>query len=550
MKKVLTVFVVTVLAAGFAIADNSVNVTVETIMDAFYTRTFLGDYAARVSSGPYYYQGQGDIKFFQSSAFDSGLNGRVKFSYSGQRLGGFLELRANTDTAALDDWYYESWVRPANWIRVTAGNRAQTGQIENFQNFSELLKTKIDYLGVLYAEYHHTVFVQEGDNLNTIDHFPWGHDASSQNMGFATFSSSKTNDLFMPAGSNSERMRLNFMADFTFFDMVTLSASLGGLHSSISRPFARPWEYTNRGATRGNFFDAQGDPVLADETAFGVRLEAANIANLVTFAAVYKYAGSSLSKLVTADGNFNDIIDENTGNHTFGLYANISPVSGLEISAGYSGFTQSWRNNANTEMPPDINANDKNNHYLSSFREVIFPFYNGIDLRAAWTGTQNLVVTFHNNISFASINGTDKPGMVNEDGKFAFPWAYRGQLNERHATDQSVVANRSENYFGLYTALGFNYAFTETFSAAIQAANQLGFFTLDWENDNLRSSSNILGLYAGAAFTIIEAANITASLSGGVAARINMNSYQDISANIHQSGVIEFGVPIGIKVQY
>jgi len=546
MKRLLMVFVFALIICSGTFAQE-VTAWINSVTDVFYTRMFTGSYAVRDPDSIYRYQGDGDIKFFQRSAFDSPRNIGIRFSYAGEKFGGLLELQGNTDFAktgqVIQRLEWEAWARPFNQVRVLAASREQPGQIRTYQNFNDSVKTKIDHLGVLYPTYHWSARRFLGDNLDTINDYPWGYDANNLVKGFVTFQSSGTNDLAVPSGA-FDRSDLNWLLELNF-DPITVTASLGGMYNSMSRPFLQPWEYQNRAATRGNFYDAIYNPVLEDMLKFGLRVEGVQIADMVTLAAVYKHASTSLAKL-TAPNNQN-IIDENTGSHTFGLYANITPTENLGITVGYSGLIYNWSNSKDTDFSSG-DVRDQEKHYLSQYRETMFPFYSGIDLRASYTGINRLTVTLNNNVSFANIQGSPDP---NPRGVYSYAWAYRGQLNR---DDGSYLAkNRSESYLGLYNALGINYEINENLSADFQAANQLGIFTLKWEHDDVVSVSSNLGLYAGVTYTIVQNEKIHASINAGLAANLSFNSYQHAepgSNKVDKAGIVEFGIPVGIRVQY
>jgi len=508
---------------------------------------FTGGYAVKDPDSIYRFQGDGDIKFFQRSAFDSSRNIGINYSYNGEKLGGFVELQGNTDFAktglVIQRLEWETRVSPVSQLKILTGSREQLGQVNSYQHFDDKLKTKIDQLGILYPVYHWSARRFLGDNLDTVNDYPWGYDANNLVKGFVSFQSSSTNDLFIPSGA-FDRPGLNWLVELNF-DPVTVSASLGGLYNSTSRPFLQPWEFQNKVVTRGNFYDAIYNPVLEDMMKFGLRVETAKIAGMITTAAVYKYASTSIAKL-TAPNNQN-IIDEKTGSQTFGLYVNISPIDDLGITLGYSGLIYNWSNTKDTDFSSG-DVRDQEKHYLSQYKETIFPFYNGIDLRASYTGLNRFAITLNNNISFANISGSPDP---NPRGIYSYTWAYRGLLNRDDG--EYLAKDRSESYLGLYNALGINFMLNEKLAVDFQAANQLGIFTLKWEHDDVVSRSDNLGLYAGVTYKIAEGERIHASICGGFAANVSFNSFQYAEPGnnkVDKAGIVEFGIPLGIKIWY
>jgi len=546
MKKFLAVIVLAVMTCSVTFAEGF-SVWMNSVTDVFYTRAFTGGYAVKDPDSIYRFQGDGDIKLFQRSTFDPSRNIGIRYFYNGEKLGAFMELQGNMDFAKTGQFIqrleWEAWASPIDQFKILAGSREQIGQIKNYQHFDDKLKNKIDQLGVLYPTYHWSARRFLGDNLDTVNDYPWGYDANNLVKGFVSFQSSSTNDLFVPSGA-FERPGVNWLLELNF-DPITVTASLGGLYKSTSRPFLQPWEYQNRVVTRGNFYDAIYNPVLEDMMKFAIRIEGAQIANMVTLAAVYKCASTSLSKLTAP--NDQNIIDEKSGSQSFGFFANIIPNADLGITLGYSGLIYNWSNSKDTDFSSG-DVRDQEKHYLSQYKETMFPFYSGIDLRASFTGFDKLTITSNNNVSFANATGSPDP---NPRGIYSYTWAYRGQLNRDDG--DYLAQDRSESYLGLYNALGINYEINKKFAADFQVANQLGIFTLKWEHDDVVSRSNNLGLYTGAEYKIVENEKVHAGICGGVAANISFNSYQHIEAvsgRIDKAGIVEFGIPIGLKVQY
>jgi hypothetical protein len=318
------------------------------------------------------------------------------------------------------------------------------------------------------------------------------------------------------------------------------------LYESLSRPFKAPWK-TGSGTVLSDWDDAY-DPALDTTFNFGFRAEGTKILDMITIAAVYKYAYSALKKTEAIDPN--DIIDEKVGNHAFGLYVNLTPIPGLGISVGYSGLIKTWENEKYKDTVIDVGVIG-DDHYLSQgYRETLFPYYSGIDLRAVYSGFQNMSITFNNNVSFARMKGTK-----NRDEIFAHGWAYSGMLNEPAPVTPGVpnrVPFRSEDYLGLYNALGANYKINDTLAVDLQLANRLAVFSLQWEGDPLSSVTNSFGVYAGATYPVYQKDKFHAGIRGGLDLKLNTYSYQDDSAlrSVHHAGYLDFGIPIAVKVVF
>jgi hypothetical protein len=549
------------------------NVTVEASADPLFIRSFLGDYAERepsVDSGnaPFLYQGEGKIKSFQSSGFTSGMKGGLKLSYEDEIVGGSLELRSMSQSdygtisltryVKMGYWDWNLWAKLfGERLRILAGNTAQRGRIEPYSNFDGFLKGNIDTLGIFYPTWRITPRATNlVNNLDIKSTFPYFSGQEDTNLGFADFSSTDTLDLFMPAGA-AGRQQLGFLFDVTFAP-VTVTASAGGLFSSDSLPFKTPWNAGD--STRLTDYDREFDPVGIEGLNFGFRVEGAKIADTVTVAAVYKYAESALNKLTAKPNDtLNYLLDETNGSHSFGVYASLAPFSGFGVTVGWSGMTQFWENPFYKEydLNQTKNGEDHDVHWLSAYKEVRFPFYNGVDLRLNYTGIDKMNITFNNNVSFASVKGAD----LTEDSMdlYVFGWAYMncmpGALNPEGGTN---AESRTENYLGVYNALSAQYAVNDAMSLTAQAANRLGFFTLksenkeNWGSAPLTSITESLSLYAGINYMISRPSGVQFTIRTGLACVVNNYLYQftDERASIQKAGYIDYGIPLSLAITF
>jgi hypothetical protein len=352
--------------------DRRFTVTIDSVWDVLYTRSFSGDYASvdpAISNSPYKYQGEGDLRAFQLSAFDDPLNGRVKFNYAGKMIGGSLELRANADTGFADSWEWEAWVRPFGLVKVLAGNVAQRGHVERFPNFDDFLKTKISYFGIMYPTWAMNGASVFGNNFDTTG-FPYGYGSPRDVFGYANFAGTDTDDLFIPAGSTARTTGLLVEADLGRFNLpsyippLVFTFSAGGLLDKMSRPYKDAWEVP--AGTGLIDYDRLHDPMIKSTTVFGLRTEWQNFLDILTMSAVFKYSSTYIEK-ASAEEEIN-ILNDKVGNIAFGFYANWkTPLKGLELTAGYSGLIQTWENPeyAKTELPADPAVEDA--HDLSIY---------------------------------------------------------------------------------------------------------------------------------------------------------------------------------------
>jgi hypothetical protein len=244
-------------------------------------------------------------------------------------------------------------------------------------------------------------------------------------------------------------------------------------------------------------------------------------------------------------------LDEKIHNHAFGLYANWTPLEGFGISAGYSGLLQSWENPKNTTTNPPPYAMD--DHRLSLYEKVVFPFYSGVDLRLNYTGVDKLSITFNNNVSFASVAGTAQADEIAKK-QYSYGWAYRSSINEAGS-----LVDGSEDYLGLYNALGVKYTVSEALAVDVQAANQLGIFTYNGKGNGVslttKATTNYLGGYGGVTYTIVRPNGVKGSIRCGVAVKWSSYSYQDptvgtLEKPVYEAGYVDFGIPVGLKIEF
>jgi len=536
---------------GEASPEKSFKVTITSMADAVFLLVPLGDYAEKTpkyQDSPYPYQGNGWKRFFQSAAFDDPVNALLKLQYTGDFAGGFITLKADTDSGYTGIWDWDVWTTLfGDHLRLAGGNQAKYSKVLNYQNFDDMLKTKVDGLGVLYPNWEIVPLNSSGaGNVVPAFNFPYGYDTPGADKGYATFAGTYTDDLFMPAGGFSRRQD-GWLMGLTFAP-ITVSAAVGGLFEELSLPFANPW-YENTGGVLPTH-DSTTDPVVTTDMNAAGRIEASSLGGFVNLAAVYKYARTTLTKLELQSGQSetNAKIDEEVGNHAFGLYANADLgrfVNGLGLTLGYSGLQQTWTNG--THWTPD--SSDKSqqaNHGYSSKSEALFPLYSGIDLRVQYTGVPRLRLTFNNNVSFARMWGT-----TDYDKQWVVGWAYDGSISGELNEDARGVYDRREDYLGLYNALGLKFTLTDTVALDFQAANRLGLFTLNWEKDAVSSSTDQLGGYLGCSYSRKGKGSLVATVRAGVAAVLVSASYQAPgSENIHKAGWLEFGVPLELKVEF
>jgi hypothetical protein len=167
---------------------------------------------------------------------------------------------------------------------------------------------------------------------------------------------------------------------------------------------------------------------------------------------------------------------------TFGANFDITAVENLGISLGYTGFL------------PFSDADGVGN-----------VLWNGIDLRATWTGIEGLSLSTHNNVSFAG--GKENPWM--------------GGLG------------KDCSFFTLYNAIGGTKTLTEQFSVNAEIANVLS------KTDNGGAGDIEFGWFFASA-TFISHITDTVEFDAGVSVDV---TYGDESLTV-------FSVPVAIKISF
>jgi hypothetical protein len=176
---------------------------------------------------------------------------------------------------------------------------------------------------------------------------------------------------------------------------------------------------------------------------------------------------------------------DSLNNMTFGAYADFTAVENLGIALGYTGF---------------VVGNDD-----SDAKNLL---WNGIDLRATWTGIEGLSISTHNNVSFA--NGED--------------WY--------------LMRDKDSSFFTLYNALGATKELTEKFSVNVEAGNifsktdaKSAAGDQEIEYENFWASAKLIS-------AVTEHAEFTVGL------RVDLEKIKD------EDQVTVFSVPVGIKVSF
>jgi outer membrane receptor protein involved in Fe transport len=171
-------------------------------------------------------------------------------------------------------------------------------------------------------------------------------------------------------------------------------------------------------------------------------------------------------------------------------------VENLGVSLGYTGFIM-----------------------VSDGADVENPMFNGIDLRATWTGIEGLSLSTHNNISFANGVEKDWTGMLGKDSSF----------------------------LTLYNAIGATKEIMEKFSVNAEISNVFS------KTDNGGAGKleyDSLGVAAKFIAKVSENAEFDAGLRLDIEKTTGSGVYGDPTGEDIDDLVTTFSIPIGIIVSF
>jgi hypothetical protein len=163
----------------------------------------------------------------------------------------------------------------------------------------------------------------------------------------------------------------------------------------------------------------------------------------------------------------------------------------------------------------------------------VYPYFNGIDLRLAFTGVDKLTVNFNNNISFSTISGSGDSTIV-----VVSPFGINGP---------SVDTDISASYLGLYNALGVKFQVTDELFANFNIENLLGTVTLV----NTDADTKILGVednfraFLGAGYAFGDHVDLETGLLFNLTSTVR----EETNQTNFNGGEFTFAIPIRFKVE-
>jgi hypothetical protein len=472
-------------------------VSLDLVKDAVYQKKNTGEFAEKGIPGEpgrtYVFAGDDALTFFnlKKEMFDNS-NLFVKFGYANDNFGGLLRFALNArtldDPASLSvsdliDLYY-GWAKIGSF-KIWMGRDEYRGIIDRFQNFDDFLAAKNDGFGPLVARYDYLV-----SRTLTLT----GSDAT--NLGKDVLGKGRT----------------VLIGEFTR-KPVRVSLAANNLFSRIEGKAAGESYYEHSYTDTG--------------AAFGARIEAAGLFKILDLAAVYKFQHSNRNydeQAVQYLPGGQSLFEPGMGldHHLFGIFATAKlPDLGLGISGAYSGY---------------LRAHGKTDAALwGGWTSYTYPFWHGIDLRAAYTGLSGLSLTLNNNISFAAVKGD------------ADPKSFVTGFWENDSDAQDVGASQEQNALAIYNALAAAYRLTGALALKAQAASRFARIQYIYNGSKTRLVDRLvsLGFYLGAEWQI----NSKLGIRGGLDLRLN-NCRHEESGGSSKAGVFEWGIPLGVCLRF
>lgn len=392
-----------------------------------------------------------------------------------------------------------------NFLTLFVGNTHDRGKVDNFDVFTDdVLRTiRVPYFGVLTPDVN-ADFLDGGTDTNNFLRQP--RVRATRAFGQATDSPFGTIDIpYFMIGVDFSTISSNFTLPFT----LQIAADPGN----------------NSGVNAGGGVNPVNDFDFTQMNG-GVRLSGANLFDWVTFDAIWRFKGGDPNTLDNFDENLNPggyIQPDGLGvwAHSFGLYTNIVGLPDINIGVGYSGYVKIFEEDR--ETGPNIISRTG-------------PFFNGFDLRIQYTGIDRLTITSSNNFSIGAIRRSI------EDPVIAI-----GVLGTELQT------GTSQQWIGIYNAIGFNYQLTEQLTASLQLGNRFGRITtvytplLGGRHTTTRSRNQ----FGGGAYLAYQM-NAHLTFQGGFLFRHLHDSYTNTAPGAQgnfatrnaSGGMIDFSIPI------
>jgi hypothetical protein len=495
MKKLLLALLMVTIASG-VFAQLKVGMYADFLPELLRVTAPGGDYAninKDVISDDIY-KGSGTLDILSSSS--EGVIGkqselRANLGYTGRGFAGYLEI-------VLDDY-----------VRAVTGSGGFVDGDTNNVSFVSVLTQVFNEWYLQGNAGMFTAYLGRTDDHGKVARFETGIDdflyaLRIDNYGVIIPNGTVDNNNFLPKP-------LALDENGNEYDFVKLPY----FSFSVNR---RPFTFQVAGDIgSGSGIVPETDPANTDKKSYtrvngAFRVSGERMFDLVTFDAIYKFRGG--------DPNTDPIDEKPAGTnitvHSFGVYANFLGVPDLGIGLGYTGLFRVYENRDSS---------------YGDWESRTTPFFSGIDLRAQYNGFDRISITSHNNISFASTEGSG-------DSKKQVMPIYGGLA--------PLGANTGENWLALYNALSFNYSLSKQLTIALQAGNRLTSHTIDTDGSKDVIFKNRFGLTAFTAYQF----NANLLLQGGLQMFLDADDYTsdaNPAADVNGS-MMYLAIPLRLKV--
>ncbi|MDR3123834.1 MAG: hypothetical protein LBU16_08675 [Treponema sp.] len=462
--------------------------------DAIGVTSYTGDYADEEKSD---YLGPAGIVVFPlgSSIFDTDtVNDDINVNFSYEHEDGIYGGRAQIigpvnglRKGAIQLGWFGAWLKPLNFLQIYVGNEFKRGMMSRYR----------------YANFNDFVPSMEKD------------------FGAIYFDKPSTANVSagLPLDAGFAIYRPNpFVGGVIFtleFDKVTIDLGSQNVSTSISPPF-----FNASGATKAGGTTKWG--YQDNSFGFKARVDVSGIAGIVNLEAVAHYNGSATQwddPAGAAKDGTAAVADSQDNTALFGIYGNIQALPRLGITVGYSGRTQFGSTETYSYAAEAGGRTAK--------AETVYPFWHGINLNTYFNGIRNVRITFNNNLSFSNIAGESDASM-----------AVHGIFTD------TLTAGVEDKWLAVFNGVDVKYLMHEKLTLDAAIANKIGIATVENASGSVNHTYDSLSIYAGVIFEVDERAKIEAGLA------FNNTSYSNDAASSAAYGVLRFGVPMRLTIQY
>jgi len=407
-------------------------------------------------------------------------------------------ILGNLLTTAIDEWRIEGRI---GYFTAWVGHTDNKGVVNNFEAFNELMGGKVDNFGILIPS-----FARDASNKRPTALINAEMDNNNFRQLYSTLDAltCQSTTFFVLSGK---------FAPF----IVSLAGDLGN-HSTIGTA-------VNINPSGGQ---ADYDPFAFIRGNGGIRVSGENIKDMFNFDLTYKLRGGDQS----ANKDKYDLPNgEGRWMHSLGLYANILGVENTGIALGYSAMFRTYEDYKG--IIADMNNDNEASYFIKS------PFWSGINLHLQYIGLQNLIITFNNNVSFAS--------SVGEKDKLNHPLEY-ARFGRNPAGIRTAYffleENEKNSWFALYNGLHVAYKLTNHLTASLMLQNTFSQIK-KINNEIIDFESAKTDHFSIAALISYTLGNVL--MEGGLVFRNISNTWESDGA---KANVSYFSIPLRTRISF